>query len=102
MRTLEFTTAFGKMGNGRSSCSHCLDNLLMLINLFFLLHLRHGKGKWTNTNGDYYDGDFVNEKRHGYGVYTWPNGNEYRGDFVDDNRHGKVCSRELVGSNFVG
>jgi hypothetical protein len=53
----------------------------LLIILFSAF--RHGKGKWTNTNGDYYDGDFVYEKRHGYGIYTWPNGDAYEGGFAD-------------------
>jgi hypothetical protein len=91
MRTLEFMTGVGKMGNGKGLNSHlknCQGYSSSLIVLFSAF--RHGKGKWTNTNGDYYDGDFVYEKRHGYGTYTWPNGDAYKGDFADDNRNGKV------------
>jgi len=72
----------------------------------------HGKGKIALTNGDWYqgafvngtfangngrevgsspdglleyvyEGDFVNGKKHGKGKYTWSNGDMYEGDFVD-------------------
>jgi hypothetical protein len=57
-------------------------------------------GLWTNgkmegkngifrfTNGDTYQGDFVNEQFHGKGVYTDKNGDIYEGDFVKGNLEG--------------
>jgi hypothetical protein len=50
---------------------------------------RHGKGKVTYTNGDYYEGGFVDDKFHGdKGVYHWFDGDEYEGGWKDGERHG--------------
>ena len=31
----------------------------------------------TFANGNYYEGDYVNNERHGEGKYRWANGDEY-------------------------
>lgn len=35
-------------------------------------------------NGDFYNGQWVDDKMSGKGVYIWANGDRYEGDFVDD------------------
>jgi hypothetical protein len=47
-----------------------------------------GKGKYTCSDGDSYEGDFVNGVRHGKGLYKWANGDTFTGDFKDDLEHG--------------
>merc|ERR1712137_1380929 len=48
----------------------------------------HGIGKMIFTNGDVYEGNFVNGLRHGYGVYVDYKGNRYEGDFSNGKRTG--------------
>lgn len=40
---------------------------------------REGKGKYTWSNGCYYDGDYKNHMRHGHGVLTFPDKGRYEG-----------------------
>ena len=43
----------------------------------------HGTGVMTSTDGAKYDGNWVKDKMHGYGVYTWPSGAKYKGAWAD-------------------
>ena len=36
--------------------------------------------KWAD--GEYYEGDFVNDHRHGEGVYTYDKGSFFKGEWV--------------------
>jgi hypothetical protein len=49
----------------------------------------HGKGIYTFSNGEIYEGDFVIGKRHGKGKSTWLDGTTYEGDFANNEFHGK-------------
>jgi hypothetical protein len=44
----------------------------------------------TFTNGDVYEGDWMNDKAHVKGKLTRANGDVYEGDFVSDTIQGKV------------
>ena len=46
-------------------------------------------GYWRYTNGDIYEGDWVNDKRHGRGKMIYKTGDIYEGNWVNDKRHGK-------------
>ena len=48
----------------------------------------HGHGKFTEPNGNYYDGGWVKGVRCGYGVYMYPDGENYEGQWKDNIRHG--------------
>ena len=60
--------------------------------------LRHGKGKYTWSNGSEYEGDWVKGKRCGFGVYKSYSKNEkdgstytsytYEGEWKDSKQHG--------------
>ena len=39
----------------------------------------HGQGKYYYANGDFYQGEFLNDLPHGQGVYVLANGNIYSG-----------------------
>lgn len=52
----------------------------------------HGVFVWNDSSdwaGDRYDGDFLNGARTGRGIYEWASGWRYEGDFVDAAMHGK-------------
>ncbi len=49
--------------------------------------LAHGKG--IAYGNDKYEGKFKNGLPHGYGTYTWSNGNIYEGFFVNGKMEGK-------------
>jgi len=61
-----------------------------------------GKGKCTWADGSVYEGDFVDDKRAGKGKYTYSNGSVYEGDFVDDKRTGKGKYTLADGSVYEG
>ncbi len=48
----------------------------------------NGKGTATYTNGDKYDGDFVNGLREGFGTYYWADGEKFLGQFKNNKRNG--------------
>lgn len=62
----------------------------------------NGKGKMVYTNGDSYEGDFVNGKRDGHGTYTFKNGQVYVGQFTDGLRNGRGRFTFSEGSVYVG
>ena len=45
-----------------------------------------GKGRFTYSNGDVYEGDYANDKRHGHGVFTYYDGDKYEGEW----KNGKI------------
>eukprot|EP00831_Metopus_contortus_P027472 TRINITY_DN23082_c0_g1_i1.p1 TRINITY_DN23082_c0_g1~~TRINITY_DN23082_c0_g1_i1.p1 ORF type:complete len:145 (-),score=43.01 TRINITY_DN23082_c0_g1_i1:79-513(-) len=47
-----------------------------------------GKAKATYSNGETYDGDFVEGIREGKGKYIYASGFEYEGEFQANHRHG--------------
>ena len=46
------------------------------------------KRKETYSNGEWYEGEFLNGQRHGEGVYHYPSGAYYEGQFVNGKRQG--------------
>ena len=52
--------------------------------------MRNGKGKIKFLNkGDFYEGEFLNDKITGYGKYIWFNNQEYIGNFFEGDMNGK-------------
>ncbi|MGB2912530.1 MAG: hypothetical protein WBB81_03135 [Pyrinomonadaceae bacterium] len=85
----------------------------------------NGKGKKAYSNGDNYEGDFVNGKHHGQGTYrtkegqvyvgqfakgayngrgkmNFPNGETYDGDWLNNERTGDGRATYKDGSNYEG
>eukprot|EP00741_Cyanophora_paradoxa_P004025 tig00000754_g3910.t1 len=50
--------------------------------------LLHGRGVWRGAFGDSYEGDFANNRRHGRGRYANVDGSVYEGPWWNDKRHG--------------
>jgi len=49
----------------------------------------NGKGKYTFSKGDFYEGDFVNGNFEGYGKFSETDGSYYEGSWKNDKRNGK-------------
>ena len=54
----------------------------------------NGKGKMVYTNGDIYEGDFVNGNSEGQGVYTAKNGDYYTGEW-------KYAKKDGYGKEYI-
>jgi hypothetical protein len=50
---------------------------------------REGDGIMTYSNGDKYNGRWLNDKREGEGDITYTNGDKYNGRWVEDKRQGE-------------
>jgi hypothetical protein len=48
----------------------------------------HGKGRKLFSTGEYYEGDFQNDKANGQGVFKDLKGGCYEGNWKDDKQHG--------------
>ena len=62
----------------------------------------NGKGKYTLTNEDIYDGNFVKGKFEGQGTYTAKNGEVYVGQFANDKFNGKGKLTLANGDSYTG
>ena len=54
------------------------------------------------TNGDSYEGDWINNKRNGKGKYIWKDGDIYEGDWANNKRIGKGRMLYANGDSFEG
>jgi len=48
--------------------------------------------------GDNYEGDFEFGKKHGQGLYSWSDGDYYDGNWVNDSAEGQGTS--MIGTDF--
>ncbi|MFI3303069.1 MAG: TIR domain-containing protein [Rikenellaceae bacterium] len=62
----------------------------------------HGKGVYIFADGDRYEGDFVEDEMHGKGVYICANGDRYEGDYVNGDRYGKGVATYVNGDKYEG
>lgn len=62
----------------------------------------HGKGVFTYSNGDRYEGGFKEGVKHGRGIFTWADGRSYEGDYEDDMRSGNGIFRYTNGDVYDG
>lgn len=49
----------------------------------------HGKGSLKYADGRHYTGEWKNNVREGTGTFTWPGGSYYEGEFSNNLRHGQ-------------
>jgi len=62
----------------------------------------HGKGKYTFSEDEYYDGQWIHGEFHGYGVYHFATGNVYSGNFEKNRMTGHAEWTSKNGDTFVG
>ncbi|MCX5848374.1 MAG: hypothetical protein NTW65_02850 [Deltaproteobacteria bacterium] len=68
----------------------------------FVNNKKTGRGTYTFANGNKYEGDWVNDKRNSRGTYTYANGDKYEGDFVDGKQQGKGIYTWADGRKYEG
>ncbi len=51
--------------------------------------MKHGHGQFKWESGNYYIGEYKNDKRHGYGEMHWIDGSIYKGDWKKGIQHGR-------------
>lgn len=61
---------------------------------------RQGKGAFIYADGDRYEGDWNNGRIEGYGVYVYEDGERYEGEWRDEAKHGKGVNT-YVGGDIV-
>ena len=44
----------------------------------------HGKGTLLYSNGNKYEGNFIDDLKHGEGIFIWSNNDRYEGDFKNN------------------
>jgi hypothetical protein len=54
------------------------------------------------SNGDLYNGKFLNKQYFGYGIYKWTNGESYEGDWFDGQRTGTGIMKFINGDIYEG
>ena len=48
------------------------------------MNMAHGKGRFMDTKGLYYEGNWKDNKKNGEGMFKWPDGRVYKGFFEDN------------------
>lgn len=82
--------------------------LLIILNLIqryegeFWSGLKHGRGKYTWSNGEEYKGQYKNDKKHGKGIHKFVNGDVYEGEFKEGKKSGKGIIKFSNGDIFEG
>eukprot|EP00347_Sterkiella_histriomuscorum_P023389 403334820 len=61
---------------------------------------KNGKGAYFYSNGDFYEGDWVNNKRQGKGKLYMDDGSEYTGDFSNDKVFGEGVFKDADGNRY--
>lgn len=62
----------------------------------------HGKGVFTYSNGDKYEGCYKEGVKQGKGIFTWADGMCYEGSYENDMRSGKGVFRYTNGNVYDG
>lgn len=63
---------------------------------------REGKGTYTWTNGDKYEGHWKNNIKHGEGTYIWITGEKYTGEWKNDKKDGMGQYKFASGETYDG
>lgn len=61
-----------------------------------------GKGRLIHSDGDYYEGDWKEDKAYGVGVYNHVNGAKYQGEWKEDKQHGTGEETWPDGASYKG
>ena len=64
--------------------------------------LLHGYGRYTSSNGDWYEGEWANDKKNGVGKYQYATGQMYEGQWLDDEKQGYGIYKYSSGDTYRG
>lgn len=62
----------------------------------------HGKGTYKYTNGNVYEGEWVDGRKSGQGSQTWPSGEKYEGGWSNNREHGEGTKTWPNGESYSG
>lgn len=62
----------------------------------------HGKGTYKYTNGNVYEGDWVDGRKNGQGTQIWSNGEKYEGGWSNNREHGQGTKTWPGGDSYTG
>ena len=92
-----------------------MKKTLLILTLFLIAHIAssqqekcisgdcdNGFGTWVYSNGDKYEGTWVNQKMHGQGTYYYKNGDVYKGGFKNNKLEGTATFISHSGDKYVG
>ena len=66
-------------------------------------NLKNGQGTMTYSNGNIYEGEWIDDKKNGHGIMTYSNGAVYEGEWVDDKKNGQgIITWSESGSVYKG
>lgn len=68
----------------------------------FVNGIKNGIGSYTWASGNNYEGDWKSGERTGKGILTWANGDKYEGDFMDNKQNGKGTIIWITGNKYEG
>ncbi|EAY05107.1 meichroacidin, putative [Trichomonas vaginalis G3] len=68
----------------------------------YLNGMRNGKGRYTWKKGGMYEGEYVNHKRQGFGIMHYPDNSTYQGIWFENWRHGKGIYTYPNGDTYEG
>jgi len=68
----------------------------------FVNNKMEGKGTYIFKNGDKYVGAFKSGKRNGFGIFSYVDGEIYEGNYVDDKKEGQGKHTHASGSFYTG
>lgn len=82
-------------------------DILLKINSnkdLFIYYIQNNlqKGIISYTNGDHYEGEYIDEKKHGYGILTFKNLSKYEGNFKNNKQHGYGKLIQYDGETYIG
>ncbi len=62
----------------------------------------HGQGTYKYTNGNVYQGEWVDGRKNGQGTQTWGNGEKYEGGWSNNREHGEGIKTWPSGDSYTG
>jgi len=64
--------------------------------------IKHGKGTMKYKNGDFYDGNWMDDRENGKGMMKYANGNIYHGKWSSGSQYGRGIMRYANGDIYEG
>jgi len=64
--------------------------------------IKSGKGTMKYKNGDFYDGNWMDDIKNGKGIMKYANGDFYHGEWSSDSQHGRGIMRYANGDIYDG
>jgi hypothetical protein len=64
--------------------------------------MANGKGRLIHSDGDVYEGEWLNDKAHGKGTYIHMDGAKYTGEWREDKQHGFGVETWPDGARYEG